>query len=64
MKSRDMVQALYGIAKKGVIANYQERELLKKAAARITDLETERRTLLSKLADAEQIGLAMEDDGK
>ena len=49
MKNRDMVNALHGLAKKGIIENHQERELLRSAANRITCLDAEIRDLRAKM---------------
>ena len=64
MKSTDMVKALHGIARKGVIANHQERELIRSAATRITCLDAEVRDLRRKLDEMTQVAIALEDDGK
>lgn len=61
MKNRDMVNALNGLAKKGLIENYQERELIRSAATRITCLAAEVRDLRRKLDEITQVAIALED---
>lgn len=64
MKNRDMVNALHGLAKKGIIENSQERELLRSAATRIRCLDAEVRDLRRKLGEIMQVAIALEGDGK
>lgn len=64
MKNADMAKALHGLAKKGIIENHQERDLLRSAANRITCLDAEIRDLRAKMETMNQLVFELEDDGK
>lgn len=54
MKNKDIVYALHAMARKGIIENHQQRELLKQAANRIAEQEIKIRQLETELAELEQ----------
>ena len=60
MRNADVIKALYAIAKKGVIENHQERELLKTAAKRIAEQDIEIQRLGTALTEATQTKIQME----
>ena len=55
MKNKDIVYALYAMARKGIIENHQQRELLKQAANRIAEPDIKIKQLETELAEMEQM---------
>lgn len=63
MKTDEMIKALFGLAKKGLFVNYQERELIRSAAIRISQLNAEVTYLKAKIDAANHAAKAMEVSG-